>query len=90
MLSRFWNAFGDGECLILILQIYMPHAIKFSSSVFSTGFNSQLHMKYIYMIQQNTLEEQSMHQIHKTPHHAPNACYIYALNAHKDLNLLLP
>lgn len=73
MLLQFWNAFGGGERLILILQIYMQHAIKFSSSVFSTGFNSQLHMKYIYTIQQNTLEEQSAHQTHKSPHHAPNA-----------------
>jgi len=63
MLSQFWNGFGGRGCLIL--QIYMPHPIKFSSLVSSTGFTSQLYIKHIDTIQWNTLEEQPVYQMHK-------------------------
>lgn len=57
-------ASGDGGCLI-ILQIYMLHPIKFHSSVFSTELIiSQLHIKYIYTIQQNPIKAHIMHQLY--------------------------
>lgn len=81
MLSQFLIYEGGG---CLTLQIYMPCPTKFSSSVLSTGLISQLHIKYIYTIQQRTSKEQPVQQMHKSQCHAPNACDICALNAHKD------